>query len=115
MRLVDDVNLEAVARGPVAEVLDDRAGVIDLAISRAVDFRNVERASGPNLDARRAFAAGVGSGTALAIKASREDARRSRLADAADPGEEERVRDTPALHRLGQGAGDMLLADQLAE
>src|SRR5208283_563714 len=40
MSLVDDVNLEAIARGPVAEILDDRAGVIDLTIGGTVDFGN---------------------------------------------------------------------------
>ena len=44
MRLIDDVNLETIARGPVAEILDDGARVVDLAIGRAVDFDNVERA-----------------------------------------------------------------------
>src|SRR5487761_1861923 len=37
------------------------------------------------------------------------------LPDAAESREQERVRDSPALKRLGQRAGDMLLPNQVAE
>ena len=115
MRLVDNVNLEAVARGPVAEIFDDRAGVLDLAISGAVDFIDVERAAAANLDARRAFAARLRGRALLAIQASRENPRRRRFADAANPGEQKRVRDSAALQRLAERARHVLLADQLRE
>ena len=65
MRLIDNVNLEAVARGPIAEILDDRARIVNLAISRAVDFGNVERAAGANLDTGGAFAAWLRRRTVL--------------------------------------------------
>ena len=115
MRLVDDVNLEAIARGPVAEVLDYRAGVIDFAIGGAVDFGNIERAAGANFETSGAFAARIRSRTGRTIEASREDARGGGLTDPANSGEQKRMRDSAALQRLGQGSGDMLLADQLAE
>ena len=100
MRLVDNVNLEAVARRPVAEIFDDRARVVDLAVGGAVDFDHVERAAAANLDARRAFAARLRGRPLLAVQASRENPRRGGLADAANPGEQKRVRDSAALQRL---------------
>ena len=115
MRLVDNINLEAVARRPVAEIFDDRARVFDLAISGAVDFVHVERAAGANLDARRAFAARLRGRPLFAIKASRENPRRRGLADAANPGEQKRVRNSAALQRLAERARHVLLADQLRE
>src|SRR5579875_711062 len=115
MSLVDDINLVAIARRPIREILDDRTGVIDLAIGRAVDLRDVERTSGANLDTRWAFAARRRRRPPLAVKASREDARGGRLADPADSGEEERMRDSSALERLDQRARDVFLANQFLE
>ena len=115
MGFVDDVDFEAVAGRTVAQVLDNRAGVVDLAIGRAVDLDHVERAAGANLDAGRAFAARIGRRAAFAVEASRHDSRGGGLADAANPGEQKGVRDPAGLERLDQRAGHMLLADQVIE
>src|SRR5271170_6175297 len=115
MRLVDNINLEAVARGAVTEIFDDRARVLDLAVSGAVDFIDVERAAAANLDARRAFAARLRGRPLLAIQASGENPRCRRFTDAANPGEQKRVRDSAALQRLAERARHVLLADQLRE
>jgi hypothetical protein len=115
MGLVDNVNLEAVARRPVAQILDDRARIFNLAVSGAVDLVDVERAAAANLDAGRAFAARLRRRTVGAVQASRENPRRRSLADAANPGEQKRVRDAAAPERFAERAGRVLLADQLRE
>src|ERR1022692_3990217 len=115
MGLVDDVNFEAIARGPVAEIFDNRAGVIDLAIGGAIDLGNIKRASGADFDTRGAFAARIRSRPGRAIEASCEDTRGGGFADPANSGEQKRMRDSSALQRFGQSFGDVFLADQLAE
>src|SRR5258708_1788554 len=102
MRLVDNINLEAVARGPVAEILDYRARVLDLAVSGAVDLVHVERAAAANLDACRALATRLRGRAFLAIQTSRENPRRRRFANTANPGEQKRVRDSAPLKRLAE-------------
>src|SRR5208337_3207905 len=102
-------------RRAVAEIFDDRASVLDLAVSGAVDFIDVERAAAANLDARRAFAARLRGRALLAIQASRENPRRRRLTDAANPGEQKRVRDSAPLQRFAERARHVLLADQFRE
>ena len=115
MGFVDDVDFEAVARRPVAQVFDNRAGVVDLAVGGAVDFDHVERAPLANLDTGRAFAARLGGWPFFAVEAAGQDARGGGFADAADAGEEEGVRDPAALQGLAERASDVLLADQLGE
>src|SRR5581483_4122518 len=115
MGFVDDVDLEAVASGAIAEVFDDRARIIDLPVRRAVDLAYVEGAPGADFDAGGAFAARFGGRPLLAIEASRENSRGRGLADTADAGEEEGMGDTPALERLAEGARDVFLSHQLRE
>src|SRR5579862_5416637 len=104
MRLVDNVNLEAVARGSVAEIFDNRARVFDFAVGGAVDLVDVERAARANLDARRTFAARLRGRPLLAVKASRENPRRRCFAHAANPSKQKRVRDSAPLERLAERA-----------
>ena len=58
---------------------------------------------------------GVGVGPELAIEGLGQDARRRRLADAAGAGEQIGVPDAVGGDGVGQGPGDVLLADQLVE
>src|SRR5689334_4376405 len=111
MRLVDNVNLEAIARRPVAQILDNRTRVVDLPISRAIDFADVERATTANLDARRAFATRLRSRPFLTIQASRQNPRRGGLAHPSNPGEQKRMRDSPALQRFAERPRHVLLPD----
>src|SRR5208282_4320587 len=115
MGLVDNVNLEAVARRTVAQIFDYRARVIDLAVSGAVDLTHVERAAAADLDARGTLAARLGGRTLLAIEAARENSCGRGLADAANPGEQKRVRYSVALQRFAERARHVLLAHQLRE
>src|SRR6202167_4140212 len=115
MVFVDDVYFEAIARRPIAQVFDNRAGVVDLAVGGAVDFDYVERAPLANLDTGRAFAARLWGWPFFAVEAARQDTRGGGFADAADAGEEEGVRDPATLQCLPERAGDVLLADQLGE
>ena len=115
MRFVDDVNLEAIARGAVAQVFDNRARIIDLAVGCAIDLDYVERAAGPDFLTCSALSARLGRRALLAVETARKDARGGGLADAANPGEQKRMRDASALERLDQCVGDVLLTDQLGE
>ena len=99
----------------LVRLLDNRARVIYLPISSAVDFTHVERASAANLDARRAFPARLRSRPLLAIETSRENPRRGGLAHPANPGEQKRMRDSPALQRFTERPRNVLLPDQLGE
>src|SRR5262249_14490502 len=92
MGFVDDVNLEAVTRGPVAQVLDDGARIVNFAIGGAVDLADVERTAGADLAARDAFAARLRGGATLAVEAARQDARCGGLADPANPRKQESMR-----------------------
>ena len=115
MGFVDDVDLEAVACGPVAQVFDNCAGVVDFAVGGAVDFNHVERATLANFDTGRAFAARVGGRPFFAVEAAGQDTRGGGFADAADAGEEKGMRDPAALQGLAERASDVLLADQFGE
>src|SRR5262245_7186696 len=115
MGFVDDVNLEAVTRGPVAQVFDDGARIVNFAIGGAVDLADVERTAGPDLAARDAFAARLRGGATLAVEAARQDARCGGLAHPANPRKQESMRDAAAFQRLAQRASDVLLADQLGK
>src|SRR5271155_2567347 len=113
MGLIDDVNLEAVPRRTIVEVLDNGAGVVDFAIRRAVDLDHVERSALADFDAGCALAAGFRGGSFLAVKTARQDPRGGGLADAADAGEQEGVSDAPAAERLRQRTRHVLLPDQI--
>ena len=60
-------------------------------------------------------AARVGGRPLHAVQRARQDARGRRLADAARPGEHERLREPPALERVAQRARHRLLADDVVE
>ena len=59
VRFVDDEDFVAVARGAVAHVLAQLAHFIDAAIGGRVDLDHVHARSGGDLDAARAYAAGL--------------------------------------------------------
>ena len=121
VRLVEDEDLVAVARGRERGALPQLAGVVDTAVARRVDLDDVQaaRAAARQLDARLAHVArGVGGvllGVLRAVEDAGEDARGRRLAAAARAGEQVRVVDLTAAQRLPQGRGDVVLADHLGE
>ena len=96
VRFVDDEDLVAVARRPVADVLAQLAHFVDAAIGGRVDFDDVRRVAGGDFQAAGAHAAGLGGGSLDAVQAARENARDGGLAGAALSGEDVAVRDAAA-------------------
>ena len=117
VRLVDDVDLEAVAdRGeerPLAQV----AGVVDAVVAGGVDLDDVDgaRAVGRELAARVAHAARVGRRALRAVQRAGQDARAGGLAAAARAAEQVGVVDAAGRERRAQRLGDVVLADDLGE
>ena len=71
-------------------------------------------------DAVGAHAAWLGRGLAVsigadAVEAARDDPRRGGFADAANAGEQERMRDALARKRIAQRAHQHLLTDEIGE
>ena len=116
MDLVDDEDLVAVADGRHAEAGDDDlADLVDLGVGGRVDLEHVHVAALRDLDAGVALAARVAGRALLAVETSREDAGGGGLADAARPGEDERLRDAADGDRVAQRLRDAALADDVVE
>ena len=121
VRLVEDVDLVAVARGAVAGGVAQFANLVDAAVGGGVDLDDVDGGPGANLGAGVADAAGLGGGAlgradgVLAVERHGQDAGDGGFADAAVAAEDVAVGDAPLLERVQQGAGDVLLPDDVAE
>ena len=113
---VDDENLVAVADRRDAEAGDDDvADLVDLGVGGGVDFEHVHVAALGDLDARVADAARIGGRSRDAVQPARQDAGGRRLAHAARPGEDERLRDPLGRDRVAQRLRDAALADDVIE
>ena len=121
VHFVDDVDLEAIARGAERDALLELSHLVDAVVRGAVDLLDVDVVAGRDLFARRAHLAGDGRRAgrlavgADAVEALGEEARARRLADAADAGEEERVGDAVGGDRVGERAGHVLLTGEILE
>jgi hypothetical protein len=115
VHLVDDQDLEAIARRSIGERLLDAADVVDAGVRGGVDLLHVDVDAGRDLLAGRTLQARRRRGTVHAVERLREDARARRLANPADTREQERVRDPALLNRVAEGARDVLLADEILE
>ncbi len=62
VRLVEDVDFEAIARRTVAGAFAQFADLVDAAIGGGVNFNHIDRVAGTNLGAGIAYAAGFGHG-----------------------------------------------------
>ena len=117
---VDDVDLVAGDRRPVARRLDDLADVVDAGVRGGVHLDHVDMAAFHDggavlaellhVDRRPVDLAGE-----RVVERAGKDAGGRRLADAADAGEHIGLRDASGAERIGQGADHRLLADQLGE
>ncbi len=117
VRLVEDEDLETVARGREDGALAQVPGVVDAVVARSVDLDHIQgpAATASELHATGANAArGVG-GAVRAVQAAGEDARGGGLAAAPRPREQVGVADPVAAQRGHQRLGDLLLPDHLAE
>ena len=117
VRLVQDEDLEPVARGREDRPLPQVAGVVDAVVGRGVDLHHVERAAAASTQFHTALTgAARGVGRALgAVQAAGEDARRRRLPASARAREEVGVTDPVAAQRGHERLGDLRLSDHLAE
>ncbi len=115
MHLVDEVHLVPAARRCVLHVVEQLPGIVDLRAGGRVHFDQVDEASRIDFTAGRALAARLGGHPFVAVEAFREDPGDRRLADAARPGEQERMMNPTAFERIDQRTPDMLLSDELRE
>ncbi len=120
MDLVDDIDLVAGRGWRIAHAVDQLADVVDAGMGRSVHLQDVDMPALRDRDARIAAAAGLGRGLALAVLADAveragDDPGGRGLADAADPGQQECMRDPASAQRIAQGADQGVLADQLGE
>ena len=117
VRLVENVDLETVARRTIARRLAQFADFVNAAVGGGVNLDHVHRIAGANLAAGIAHAARLGHWMVLrlAIQRHRQDARDGGLADAAMPAEDVAVRNPALLDGVLQGASDVLLTDDVGE
>ena len=115
VHFVDQVDLGLAARRQVLGVVDQVAHVVHAGVAGGVDFQQVHVASGVNVAAGRALAAGFGAGAALAVERLGEDAGDGGLAHAAGAGEQEGVVDLAGLQRIAQRTHHVLLPHQFGE
>ncbi len=115
VNFVEHDDLVAIARRPVLQALGELAHLLDFRVGRGVDLEHVHVGALGDLLAGRALVARPVRGATLAVERLREDARGGRLADAADAGEEIRLRDASLAQRVRQRRHDGLLADERRE
>ncbi len=117
MGFVENVNLEAVARGAIARGLAQLANFVNAAIGGGVDFDHVHGISGANFDAGIANSARLGDRLVrrAAVQRHRQNARDGGLADAAMSAENVAVGGASLLDGVFQGAGDVVLPDDFGE
>ena len=115
VRLVDDVDAIATFAGSVRDLVAQVANIVDAAVGRRVDLDQVQRAAVERRQTQRAGVARIAVLGVLAVDGAVQDASDARLARAARPGEQVRVRWAAGLDRIAQGARDVLLADDVLE
>ena len=117
VRLVDDVDLVAAVHrreeGPLAQV----TRLVDAAVGGRVDLDDVDapRAAARQVAAALTHPARRRGGALLTVEATRQDARRRRLATAPRPAEQVGVADPIVDEGALQRLGDVILADHLLE
>ena len=120
MDFVDDVDLVARRHGGIAHGLNDFAHVVHAGMAGGVHFHHVDMAAFGNCPAGFADAAGVDGRAALPVRADAvqgfcDQARGRRLADAAHPGHQKGMRQSPAPDRIAQRLDHSILPDEFAE
>ena len=115
MNLVDDDHPVAVAGRPVAQHFLELADVVDPGVGCRVDLDDVEARASGDLLTGDAVTAWLGRRSLLAVDRLGQEARRRRLADAADPGKDISVSQCSGGEGVVQGSDDRILADDVGE
>ena len=119
--LVEDVDLVAVAGGGVAGGVAQLANLVDAAVGGGVDLDDIDGVAGADLGAGFAELAGLDGGAGggadgvAAVEGHGQDAGDGGLADAAVAAEDVSVGDAVLGERVGEGDGDVVLADDVGE
>ncbi len=112
--LVEDVHL-APARGAERGPLVQLADAVDAVVRRRVELEHVERRAVLDRPADVADTARLAVGDVRAVQGFGEDARGRRLAGAAWPAEEVRVRDPVVAHGVAEGPHHVLLTEHFVK
>ena len=120
VHLVDDVDLVARRGRPIVNGFNDLADVVHAGSGRGVHLEHVHVAAFGDGHAMFADAAGVGRGTAGAVRADAvhalgDDPRRGRLPGAPDARHDEGLRDAVRRKGVLQRADHGVLADQIGK
>ncbi len=115
VHLVDDVHLDAQLSRGEGHPFEHGANIIHAAVGGGVELEDVEGAAGDDAFTGRALPTGRGCGTMLAVKCHGKHERGAGLPGAAGPTEQVGVSGPAGLDRVGQGLGDVSLADDLGE
>ena len=115
--LVENVDLEAIARRAVARSLAQLADLVNAAIGGGVNLNHVHGISRADFGARFAYSAGLRHRLVRrpAVQRHGQNARHGGLADPAMPAEDVSVRRPALLQGVLQGPGNMFLPDDLGE
>ncbi len=121
VRLVEDVDLVAVARRAVAGGVAQLANLVDATIGGGVDLDDIDGRAGTNFGTGIADAAGLGRGAlggadrVLTVERHCQNAGDGGFADAAMTAEDVAVGNAALGQRIQQRARDVLLPDDIAE
>ena len=114
---VEDPDLVAIAGGTVTRSVAQFADLVDATVGGRVDLDDVDGIACANLGTGIANTARLGHRMVLrtAVQGHRQDARDGGLADAAVSAEDVAVCDALLLDGVLQGAGDVVLPDDIGE
>ena len=115
MRLVENVNLEAVACWTIPRPFPQFADLVDATVGGGVNFNYVNCIPSANFGAGITHAAWLGHGfiRRAAVQCHRQNASHGSLADPSMSAEDIAVRSASLLDRILQSASDVLLPNHL--
>ena len=115
VNFVDDVDFVTALHRRIIAFLADLLRVVDAAVRRRVDFRDVRAGAVDDGAANRIVLRRGNARAVRAVERLREDARRRRLPGPARTDEKISVSDAPGLNRVFQRADDVFLPDDFVE
>ena len=116
VHLVDDIDAVTTDLRRNTHLVGQVADIVHRVVRRGVQFVDIERPALVERTARFALVAGFGVGPRIqAVDRFGEDPRASRLADAARPAEQVRMRQLATADRILQRRGNMRLSDDRCE